>query len=130
MKSASTVTVWEPVLTAIGTRNAAVRSPTLGKSSLVGLRNVIPLAPRDLARSYLRHVKSFGCRNRANRAFACLAVGKTSMSESTWMPPLPFEKSDSAWPLSVRSPSFGRIAGHVGALNDVGLRAPPAQPAP
>src|SRR2546421_1990058 len=130
MKSASTVTVCEPDLTTIGTRKAPVRSATFGKSSRVGFRNVKPLPPSDLARSYLRQVKSFGCRKRTNRAFACFAFGKTSTSESIWMPPLPFEKSASAWPVSVRSPSFGRCTGHVGALNEVGFRAPPVQPEP
>src|SRR5262249_12484982 len=71
-----------------------------------------------------------GCMNRTNRAFACFAVGKTSTSVSIWMPPFPFEKRDSACPVRVRSPSFGRCAGQVGALNDVGLRAPPVQPLP
>src|SRR4051812_7414778 len=130
MKSASTVTVCEPDLTTIGTRKTPIRSASFGKSSRVGLRNVTPVPPTDLARSYLRQVKSFGCRKRTKRALAWRVLPNTSMSESIWMPPLPFEKSDSACPVIVRSPSLGRCAGHVGALNDVGLRAPPVHPAP
>src|SRR5437764_13299756 len=46
------------------------------------------------------------------------------------MPPLPFEKTDSAWPVRTRSPSFGRWAGHVGALSEAAWRAPPDQALP
>src|SRR5690242_10745198 len=52
------------------------------------------------------------------------------MSESTWIPPLPLLNTDSAWAVKVRSPSFGRWAGHVGAFSDVGFRSPPDQAAP